>query len=138
MLLAHSPLARRRMAALWSSLWATAQAFSAVRISGASTWEWLMDFRCSVSAMSKSSPREPVPEALAPHRAPELAGLLAVERQQIVHGVDAFFVEALLSARADAGQVAQGELAAALRARMSRGRATRPSGFSMSLATLAR
>ncbi len=80
---------------------------------------------------------EPVPEALAPDRAPELAGLFAAEGQQILHGVDALGVQPLLSARADAGQVAQGELAERF-GRMSSGRATRPSGFSMSLATLAR
>jgi len=34
---AHKPPERRRMAALWRSLWATAQAFSRVRISGART-----------------------------------------------------------------------------------------------------
>ena len=53
---------------------------------------------------------QPVPEPLAPHRSPEFAGLLAVEREQLVHGVEAFFVEPLLGARADAGQIAEGEL----------------------------
>ena len=53
---------------------------------------------------------QPVKEPLAPHRSPDFAGLLAVEREQIVHGVDAFFVQPLLSARADAGQIAQREL----------------------------
>ena len=51
-----------------------------------------------------------MPQPLAPHRSPDLAGLLAIERQQIVHGANAFFVEPLLRARADAGQIAQREL----------------------------
>ncbi len=58
---------------------------------------------------------QPVPEALAPDGAPELAGLFAVEGEQIAHGVDAFVVEALLGAGADAGQVAEGELAEGFR-----------------------
>ncbi len=52
---------------------------------------------------------QPVPQPLAPHRSPNLAGLLAVERQQIVHGVNALFVQPLLCARANAGQIAQRE-----------------------------
>ena len=47
---------------------------------------------------------------LAPDRSPHFAGLFAVERKQIVHGANAFFVQALLSARANAGQIAQREL----------------------------
>ena len=57
---------------------------------------------------------EPVPQALAPDRTPQLARLLATEGEQLLHGGDAFLVEALLSFRADAGQVAQGELAEGL------------------------
>jgi hypothetical protein len=53
---------------------------------------------------------EPVPEALAPDGAPELAGLFAVEGEKLGHGVNAFGVEALFCLGADAGQVAEGEL----------------------------
>ena len=45
MLPAHSSCARSRMAALCNNLCVTAQAFSGVRISGASTCWWLMDLR---------------------------------------------------------------------------------------------
>jgi hypothetical protein len=57
---------------------------------------------------------QPVPEALAPDGAPELAGLFAVEREKLLHGADALFVEALLSLCADTGEVAEGELAEGL------------------------
>ena len=96
MLLAHSPPARSRMAALCSSLCATAQAFSCVRISGASTCWWLIDFRWSVSDMSKSSPWSQC-HSRSPHTDPHSSpGLLAVERQQVLHGADAVLVEPLL------------------------------------------
>ena len=48
-------------------------------------------------------------KTLAPHRSPKFSGPLTVERQKIVHGVDAFLVEPLLRARADAGQIAERE-----------------------------
>ena len=54
---------------------------------------------------------EPMPESLAPDGAPEFSRLLAVEREQFRHGVNAFFVETLFSARANAGQIAEGESA---------------------------
>src|SRR5258707_4337084 len=54
---------------------------------------------------------QPVPQTLSPNRFPKLAGLLATEGEQFRHGADAFFVEALFSASADAGQVAEGEAA---------------------------
>jgi len=63
---------------------------------------------------------EPVPEALAPDGAPELAGLFAVEREKLLHGADSFFVEALLGFRADAGEVAEGELAQGFREKVER------------------
>ena len=69
-----------------------------------------MDFWCSSSRHLEIFAAQPVPKPLAPHRSPDFAGLLAIEREQIVHGANAFFVQALLSARADAGQIAQGEL----------------------------
>ena len=70
MLLAHKSPARIRIAALWSSLCATAQAFSGVRISGASTCWWLIDFRCTGSSMSKSSPRSQY-HIRSPHTEPQ-------------------------------------------------------------------
>ena len=69
-----------------------------------------MDFWCSSLGHLEVFAAQPVPEPLAPHRSPHLAGLLAIERQQIVHGVNALFVQPLLGARADAGQIAQREL----------------------------
>ena len=54
---------------------------------------------------------QPVPQPFAPHRAPKLAGPFAVERQQLFHRLDALVVQPLLGLRADAGQVAQRELA---------------------------
>ena len=93
------------------SLWATAQAFSGVRISGASTCEWLIDFWCSSLGHLEVFAAQPVPEPLAPDRAPEIAELFGVQGEQLLHGREAFFVEALFGARADAGQVAEGELA---------------------------
>src|SRR5208337_1034644 len=54
---------------------------------------------------------QPVPKPLSPHRSPDFAGLLAIEREQLVHGVKAFFVEPLLRARANAGKIAERELA---------------------------
>ena len=53
---------------------------------------------------------QPVPQPLAQHRSPHLAGVVAIERQQIVHGANALGVQPLLHARADARQVAQRQL----------------------------
>ena len=98
------------MAALCSSLCATAQAFSGVRISGASTCEWLMDFWCSSSPISKSSPRSQC-QSRSPHTDPQISPACSrSSASRSIHGVKAFFVQPLLRARADARQVAQREL----------------------------
>ena len=49
---------------------------------------------------------QPVPKPLTPHGTPKLAGLFAVERQQLFHGADALLIELLLGLDSDAGQIA--------------------------------
>ena len=65
---------------------------------------------------------QPVPQPLAPNRSPQLAGLLAVKRQQFIHGSDSLIDKPLLRACADAGQIAQRELAQGLRQNVQRQR----------------
>ena len=96
------------------SLWATAQAPSGVRCSGARTWEWPRDFWMPAATGAPSSPvscaAQPVVEAVAPDGVPELVHAVAVEREELRHGGDALGVEADFGACADAGEVAEFEM----------------------------
>ena len=80
---------------------------------------------------------QPMVKAIAPDRIPQRVHAGAVEREQLLHGADAFGVQADFGPGADAGQVAQFQMSD--RAGNCDGsRPIRPSGFCMSLAILAR
>ena len=57
---------------------------------------------------------QPMEEAFSPNRSPELAGLVALEGEQVVHGADSAFVQALFGACAHSRQVAESEPAEGL------------------------
>ena len=102
------------MAALWRSLWATAQAPSGERCSGARTWEWPRDFWTSAgdgrAVVAGVVAAEPVVHAVAPDGVEELVHAGAVEGEELRHGADALGVEADFGAGADAGKVAEFEM----------------------------
>gem|GEM_PF-6865215 len=135
---------RRRMEALWRSLWATAQAPSGERCSGARTWEWPRDFWMS-EAMD--APSSPVASEFAPRsqwyiRSPqtESKSLCMAGRSR---ARSSGMVRMPLALRRTSVRAPMPGRSRSSRWAMARGscegkRPMRPSGFCMSLAILAR
>ena len=100
--------------------------------------EWLMRFVVLGLRHVEVLAAQPVPQALAPDRSPKLAGLLAVEGQQLRPSSRSPLPLSRFSVRAPMPGRSRSVSRLSASGRMSRGKATRPSGFSMSLAILAR
>ncbi len=135
---AQSRAFRSRIAALCSSLLATAYAPSGVRSSGDRTCEWPIDFWCSSSGVAKILSPQPMPQLFAAHPAPSCVQAAPDRAPAAAAMVRMPPWCRRFSMRAPTPGRSRGVNAARASCSRSGVRATKPSGFSISEATLDR